>query len=38
MRWWLGVFLAMLIHSPAQAIEGLVIGISADDVLACGRY
>jgi hypothetical protein len=38
MRWWFGIFLAALVASPAAAIEGLVIGISADEVLSCGSF
>jgi hypothetical protein len=38
MRWWFGIILAAMVNSPAAAIEGLVIGISAEEVLACGKF
>lgn len=37
MRWWLGIFLAILIPSPAMAIDGLVIGLSEEQLLSCGH-
>jgi hypothetical protein len=37
MRWWLGISLAVLIPSPAMAIDGLVIGLSEEQLLSCGH-
>jgi hypothetical protein len=37
MRWLLGIALAMLIHSPAMAIDGLVMGLSEDQLLSCAH-
>jgi hypothetical protein len=33
--WWAGCFLALLIHAPATAGQGLVVGLSADELLGC---
>jgi hypothetical protein len=37
MRWLLGISFAVLFQSPAMAIDGLVIGLSEDQLLACGH-
>ena len=37
MRWWLGISLAVLIPSPAMAIDGLVIGLSQEQLFSCGH-
>jgi hypothetical protein len=37
MRLWLGISLAVLIPSPAMAIDGLVIGLSEEQLLSCGH-
>ena len=38
MRWWSGVSLAaVLIHTPAMAGDGLVMGLSEDQLLSCGH-
>ena len=37
MRWWLGISLAVLIHSPAMAVDGLVMGLSEDQLLSCAH-
>ena len=37
MRWWLGISLAVLIHSPAMALDGLVMGLSEDQLLSCSQ-
>ena len=38
MRWWLGVSLAaVLFHTPAMAGDGLVMGLSEDQLLSCGH-
>jgi hypothetical protein len=39
MRWWLGVALvAVLTPSPVVAGEGLIIGLSVDQLLSCGNF
>ena len=39
MRWWLGVaFVAILTPSQAVAGEGLIIGLSADQLISCGNF
>lgn len=37
MRWWLGIYLAVFIPSPAMAIDGLVIGLSQEQLFSCGH-
>jgi len=37
MRWLLGISLAVLLPSPAMAIDGLIIGLSEDQLLSCGH-
>ena len=36
--WWLAIFIALLTCSPAIAGEGLIKGLSEDDLLSCGLF